>query len=153
MSYKRILYLHRKNQYTTLICIKHSSYKQILNEFLEKNTPNRSVNEENLDDNDNESLDDTDNDTTSSQVQPHTTTQIEKPKPTSRNVINATNNVTNNNTVTPKKKANACLKPKDAFRDMCNDNLHRLKSKKIPKMCFKEGVMDLKDKFSSPNLK
>lgn len=120
--------LNLKNKPEQIICIKDSSYKQTLNEFLEKNTPSPTLNEENIDDNDN------DNDTTSSQVQPHTTTQLEKPRPSSRNVINATSNVTNNNTVNPMKKTNTRLTPKDAFRDMCNDNLHRLKSKKIPKI-------------------
>ena len=128
-----------KNKPEQIISTKDISYKKILNEFLEKNTPNRRVNEENLDDNDNESLDDSDNDddNTSSQVEPHTTTQLEKQTPSSRNVRNATNNVTNNNTVTPK-KTNVRVTPKDTFRDMCNDNLYRLKNKKIPKI--KKGL-------------
>lgn len=122
--------LNLNNKPEQIITTKDISYKQILNEFLEKNTPKPSITEENLDDNDNESLDDTDNDTDSSPVQPHTTIQVENPRPTSRNVRNVSNNVTNN-TVTPK-KANAWVTPKDTFRGMCNDNLYRLKSKKIP---------------------
>lgn len=118
--------LNLNNKPEQIISTKDISYKQILNEFLEKNTQKPSINEENID----EDEDDHDDDSTLSELQSHTSRQIEKPTPISRNVRNTTNNVTNN-TVTPK-KANARVTPKDTFREICNDNLYRLKSKKIP---------------------
>ena len=123
--------LNLNNKPEQIISTKDISYKQILNEFLEKNTQKPSINEENIDEDEDDHDDDhDDDDSTLSELQSHTSRQIEKPTPISRNVRNTTNNVTNN-TVTPK-KANARVTPKDTFREICNDNLYRLKSKKTP---------------------